>query len=304
MTRYTKFSIPIDDTGGNFTRPSSKSQNRVNLVYRHLPPKTMTSNKSTSDNSTAHLHLLRDQTVLVTRAIEQAEPLKYQLESLGATVIVHPVIQISALSNQSQLDATIEKISQFNRLVFVSRNAAKFFIDRTLHLKQTEALGNTQLTAMGQSTAAYLRELIGETNIETPESSNSDGLADLLLSKPTSERILIVRADRGSNRLRERLSRTQVTFKEIVAYSSSDIETPDLKIIRQMALGQINWITITSSAIANSCIRLFGNNLKNSKLVSISPTTSEALQKGGFEPVATADQYNMNGIVRAILDAS
>ena len=42
--------------------------------------------------------------------------------------------------------------------------------------------------------------------------------------------------------------------------------------------------------------------MKKSKLVSISPITSNTLRELGFEPVVEAKTYTMQGIVDAILE--
>jgi len=246
---------------------------------------------------------LRGQTVLVTRALDQAQTLQKQLEAHGANVVVQPAIQILALTDQTELDHCIWRLPQFGRTVFASRNAAKFFFERVTQLNQTKALLQTSLTAIGQSTAELLKHLTGAKKIETPICSNSDSLAELLISGATQERVLIIRANRGSHILQERLTQAQIEFEEVVAYQSTDIEQADPQIIQQMSGGKIDWVTLTSSAIAKSTIHLFGNHLKKSKTVSISPTTSQALRDGGFEPDAEAIEYNMPGIVAAILDA-
>jgi uroporphyrinogen III methyltransferase/synthase len=67
-----------------------------------------------------------------------------------------------------------------------------------------------------------------------------------------------------------------------------------------MAAGQIDWTTVTSSAIARSLAKLFGDTLKKTKIVSISPITSATLRELGFEPAAEAKEYTMAGVVEAI----
>jgi uroporphyrinogen III methyltransferase / synthase len=74
----------------------------------------------------------------------------------------------------------------------------------------------------------------------------------------------------------------------------------DADIAAKMATGQIEWTTVTSSAIARSLVRLFGESLKKTKLVSISPITSSTLRELGFEPAAEAKEYTMDGVVSAL----
>ena len=65
--------------------------------------------------------------------------------------------------------------------------------------------------------------------------------------------------------------------------------------------GQIDYTTITSSAIAHSLAHMFGGELRQSKLVSISPITSDALRQVDLPPAVEAADYTMQGIVDAIL---
>ncbi len=60
---------------------------------------------------------------------------------------------------------------------------------------------------------------------------------------------------------------------------------------------------MTSSAIARSLAQMFGEELRKTKIVSISPVTSATIRELGFEPAAEAKQYTMEGVVRAVLEA-
>ncbi len=88
-----------------------------------------------------------------------------------------------------------------------------------------------------------------------------------------------------------------------MVYRSTDVVTPDPEIAAALAAGQIDWVTVTSSAIAKSLVKLFGEQLRKSKIVSISPVTSATLRELGFQPAAEAVSYTMSGVVDAILNA-
>jgi uroporphyrinogen III methyltransferase/synthase len=70
-----------------------------------------------------------------------------------------------------------------------------------------------------------------------------------------------------------------------------------------LAAGRIDWVTVTSSAIARSVVKMFGDDLRKAKLASISPVTTRTLQEIGYAPAAEAAQYTMPGVVDAILRA-
>ena len=94
-----------------------------------------------------------------------------------------------------------------------------------------------------------------------------------------------------------------LTQLEVVVYRSSDACQIQPDIQQQLAQGQIDWVTVTSSAIARALVHLAGPLLRHCKLASISPLTSSTLRECGFEPQAEATEYTMPGVVQAIREA-
>uniref|UniRef100_UPI003525740B uroporphyrinogen-III synthase n=1 Tax=Salmonella enterica TaxID=28901 RepID=UPI003525740B len=91
---------------------------------------------------------------------------------------------------------------------------------------------------------------------------------------------------------------------QIVVYSSTDVTSADEDVRQRLADGRIDWVAVTSSAIARSLVALFGPSLQRTRLASISPVTSTALRELGYEPAVEAQTYTMAGIVAAILQAA
>jgi uroporphyrinogen III methyltransferase / synthase len=129
-------------------------------------------------------------------------------------------------------------------------------------------------------------------------------LAELLAKEARGKRFLLARASRGREVLAETLRAAGGEVEQIVVYHSTDVATPDPEIAAALAAGQIDWVTVTSSAIANSLAKLFGEQLRKSKIVSISPVTSATLREMQIEPAAEAAVFTMAGVVDAILNAS
>jgi uroporphyrinogen III methyltransferase/synthase len=114
---------------------------------------------------------------------------------------------------------------------------------------------------------------------------------------------LLVRANRGREVLAEQLTAAGATVEQVAAYTSRDVPAADPSIAEALAAGQIDWITVTSSAIARSLVNLLGDALRQSRLASISPITSETLRELGHPPVVEAASYTAAGLVAAILEA-
>ncbi len=90
-------------------------------------------------------------------------------------------------------------------------------------------------------------------------------------------------------------------MEQVVAYDSCDTESASPEIQRRMDQGEIDWVTVTSSAIAQSLGRLFGESLRNTKLASISPVTTATLESLNHTVAVEASEYNTKGVVDAIL---
>ena len=121
---------------------------------------------------------------------------------------------------------------------------------------------------------------------------------------PADSDFLLVRASRGREVLAEQLRAAGALVEQIVAYTSIDMERPDPAVAALLKAGRIDWITVTSSAIARSLVRLFGDDLRRAKLASMSPLTSGVLGELGHSPAAEAVEYTMAGLVAAIVDAA
>lgn len=244
---------------------------------------------------------LAGQTIVVTRAAEQAESICQSLGQLGAKTISHPVIRILPPQNHVDVDRSIARIDEFDWVVFVSINAVRFFVERLLYLRgSTDKLKECKIAAIGRSTANELKR-IADVDVDlVPPISNSRTLGASLKSAIAGQKLLIPRANRRTNTLTDILSQAGIEFEEVVIYRSCDVESVDPEVACRMADGTIDWVTITSGAIARSSVRVFGNELRNAKLASISPATSEVLREFGFEPTVQAMTYDMTGLVAAI----
>jgi uroporphyrinogen III methyltransferase/synthase len=238
-------------------------------------------------------------TVLITRAAHQAEPLKSQLETLGFQTLLQPVVKILPPENWGEVDAAVrqllhkESADNFDWLVFSSTNGVQFFFDRYKHLN------NVKIAVVGEGTNQTLFERTGRYADVVPERFNADSVAEQLLSEANAgKRFFLFRADRGRDVLKRKLQEAGGTVHGIVIYRSVDVKEPLPEIIKAVENGQIDYATVTSSAVAGSLVEMFGKHLRNVKLVSISPLTSQTLCGLGFPPQYEAQEASMGGIVR------
>ena len=242
-------------------------------------------------------------TVLVTRPAHQSESLVERLSDLGANVLVQPAIEIGPPADWIAADAAIAQLGSFDWLVFSSSNGVRFFLDRLKHhTLDLRALGSAQLAAIGPGTADALAEYHLHADLQ-PEEFRAESLAVSLLPKAIGKRVLLLRASRGREVLAETLAAAGAEVHQVVVYESRDVTAADPDIVDALRTGEIDWVTVTSSAIARSLVAMFGDDLKQSKLVAISPLTAGALADAGYATASVASTYTTAGLVDAILAA-
>jgi uroporphyrinogen III methyltransferase/synthase len=242
--------------------------------------------------------------ILLTRPERQNASVADRLRELGAEVLVQPAIEITPPPDWQQVDQVLGVLERYDWIVFSSANGVRFFLDRLERLHgDVRRLGRTRIAAIGPGTADELSRYHLRADL-VPDAFRAEALADCLVKAAEGENFLLIRASRGREVLAEQLAAAGKKVEQVVAYQSKDVAEPAPEVIEAMAAGKIDWVTVTSSAIAQSLARLFGETLRRTHLASISPVTSEKLAALGFPPAVEATRYTMDGLVEAILSAS
>lgn len=258
--------------------------------------------------SNCHPQPLMGQRVMVTRPeTAGTDPLGEQLRSLGATVLAQPAIRLKPPDDWQPVDRALSRFDQFDWLVFSSANGVRFLLERLQNLENGTvpfvshfSKQQPKLAAIGPGTAEELVRYGLQADL-VPEEFHAESLAEALVRDAVGRRFLLARASRGRDVLAEQLTAAGAVVEQVVVYNSIDVERPAPEIAAMLAAGQIDWITVTSSAIARSLARLFGTDLRRAKLASISPLSSDALRRLGYEPAAEATESTMSSLVAAIV---
>ncbi len=240
-------------------------------------------------------------TVLVTRPQHQCDSLASDLRHLGANVLCQPAIEITEPDDWAPVDAVIRRLAEFDWLVFSSSNGVHYFLQRLLESgHDLRRLGGRKIAAIGPATVEALAGYHLRADVQ-PAEYRAEALAEELAPQARGQRIFLARASRGRETLAEMLTAAGANVEQAVVYESCDITTPDTEVADALAAGRMDWTTVTSSAIARSLVRMFGDALKETKLAAISPLTAEVLTELGYAPAVVANDYTAAGILAAIL---
>jgi uroporphyrinogen III methyltransferase / synthase len=184
-------------------------------------------------------------------------------------------------------------------------NGVHFFLRRLLDRgRDLRALGAVRLAAIGPATADALRAYHLEADL-VPDEYRSENLAAALRERVRGQRVLLARADRGRELLREELAAV-AEVEQVAVYSQCDALEWDAT-IRDDA-GRIDYMTLTSSNIARALVRsldaaaLDAIRAGRVRLVTISPVTSAAVRELGLPVAAEAREYTTAGVVAALVE--
>jgi uroporphyrinogen III methyltransferase/synthase len=244
--------------------------------------------------------------VLVTRPRHQAGDLVRRLEELGAVPVVLPAVEVREPADWGPVDQALADLPRYQWLVFTSANGVHALIRR---LRQTgrdlRALGGVRLAVIGPGTADALRSYHLEPDL-VPAEFRSEALAAALKERAAGQRVLLARADRGRDVLRQELAAV-AAVDQVAVYSQVDALEEVAEVRELLRLGAIEYVTLTSSNIARALLRALDPGTRSHieagavQLVTISPVTSAAVRELGLPVAAEATAYTTAGVVEALL---
>jgi uroporphyrinogen III methyltransferase / synthase len=218
-----------------------------------------------------------------------------------------PTVEIHEPADWSPVDRALDKLADYRWLVFTSANGVDALIRRLLHSgRDLRALGSLRLAVIGPATADALRRYHLEPDL-IPSTYDSESLAAALKDRVAGQRVLLARADRGRDVLREQLA-SVAAVEQIAVYSQVDAVDLGSEALEALRQGQIDLIALTSSNIARALIRVLNAEtmqrirLGEVRLVSISPITSAAIRELGLPVAAEAREFTIEGVMQALLD--
>jgi uroporphyrinogen III methyltransferase / synthase len=229
---------------------------------------------------------LHGRTVAVTRARAQASALAARLRSLGATVVEAPAIRIEPLAEP------LPSLDRYDLVCVTSPNGADLLLDR---VRDARAFAGITVAAIGPGTARALSARGLEPDV-VPARAVAEGLVEALADVPV-QRALVARAAEGRDVLPDALRDRGAEVDVLALYETVAEPLDDAT---RDAASSADYLLFVSA----SSVRFFvqaGGSLRDSRLVSIGPATSEELRTHGAEPDLEADPHTPDGMIDALL---
>lgn len=242
------------------------------------------------------------QTVLVTRPANQADELASPLRDLGARVLVEPLIRINPPDDWTAIDNVIERLHDYDAIAFCSSNGVRAFCQRLWDKGYDgRKLAGIKIASVGDKTAAALNEFRLQSDI-VPATFRAAALGTEIAAQNDIKNVLVIRASRGNDDLESSLNESGHQVHRLVVYKNSDVDELSTATRDAITRGEVDWITVTSSATAANLHRLLGDQISHIRLASLSPVTSQTLRDLGHPPAAEAKSSTIPELIKAIAD--
>jgi uroporphyrinogen-III synthase len=225
---------------------------------------------------------------------------------VGAIPIIFPTIQIAPLMDNTQLDAALGRLKDYDWVVFTSANGVRVVCDRLQTLGQPlSVLGTRQIAVIGPVTAATLASY-GLNAALQPTEYIAESIFEAISQRASipGKRFLLLRADIARATLCQQLIAAGASADEIPVYRTVRAE-PDPTAYAQLRSG-VDIITFTSSSTVRFFFELLGAEADriaaNAVIACIGPITAQTARSLGLNVSIVAEEYTITGLMAALAE--
>ena len=229
--------------------------------------------------------------VLVTRPEEQAQKLKELIVDAGGDAIAFPTIEVVPL--EFEADNKVD-LTQYDVIIFVSRNAVNYFGDRVT----PSVSGSTLLVSVGKGSAESMRSHGLRVDLQPAHSIGSEGLLMMpQLLDMTDKKVLIVRGKGGRELLADTLAQRGAEVRYIEVYERA-LPSPSVMQCEQALMA--NSIVCTSVEGVKNLGLLLQDSLKilfDKPMLVMSERIRDYAASLGFEHVVVTNTSSDSAVI-------
>ena len=195
--------------------------------------------------------------VLVTRPVDQAEPLCRLIEAAGGMAVRLPAIEILDPLDTTRLEAVTAALSSYDLAVFVSVNAVRKGLD--FIMTRGAWPENVRIATVGARSAEALESYGLAVDLVPQHQFNSEALLALNeLQEMSGQRVVIFRGNGGREHLFETLTArgARVEYAEVYRRACPMVDAASL--LPHWQPGALDVITITSNETLQNLFNMAG----------------------------------------------
>jgi hydroxymethylbilane synthase len=240
-----------------------------------------------ADRIVVGIRPLRGRRIAITRPRGRSARVATELERLGATVVVVPLVRVEPPEGGAALEGALRELDRYDWVVFTSANGVAAVGARAGSLK------GARVAAVGPATAAAVRGLGCEPAF-VPDRFAAEAIP-AGLEPLAGARVLLPQADIADLALADALRARGATVDAVAAYRTVEVElAPD----ELAELRGADAVVLASGSAARSLASRGGAG--DALLVCIGPKTAEAVREVGLPVGLVAEEATAEGIIQAL----
>jgi uroporphyrinogen III methyltransferase / synthase len=247
--------------------------------------------------------------VLVPRTKEQAGEVTNRLRSWGAVPEQVPTIAVEPPRTPQQMERAVKGLvtGRYQWIAFTSVNAVRAVREKFEEYGlDARAFAGIKVAAVGESTAAALREFGIMPDLVPDKKQSAEGLADAWpayddVLDPIN-RVLLPRADIATETLLARLTSLGWEAEDVTAYRTVRAAPPPAPIREAIKGGGFDAVLFTSSSTVRNLIGIAGKPHAVTAIAVIGPETAKTAAEFGLRVDVMAPRPSVTALVDALAE--
>jgi uroporphyrin-III C-methyltransferase len=240
-------------------------------------------------------------TAVVTRPEGREEPLGEKLRALGAQVMHAPCIEIESVDSRPVQDV-LRRIDDFSWLVLTNSEGVKrlFAVVDDMGM-DARALSSVKIAVVGAGTAQELKKY-GVRADYLPEKYDAVHLAEGMSARINAgERALLLRAEKGTDVLSDRLEQAGIVVEDIALYKTVLARQLPKAVEKQLCENRVDYVIFSSASTVEGFAACMPEMKKSSfTAVCIGDASCAAARAQGYCAIGAANA-TVDCIVEALL---
>jgi len=246
--------------------------------------------------------------VVLTRSAGQSSDWRARLEAQGAEVVELPLIKVSKDVNLHTLAEVLQEFGSYEWIIFTSVNGVKYFFEEFIRVHEDiRTLGLVRIAAVGEATAAALRELHLRVDLQ-PKKASGEELAQELIKRESldSAKILVVTGNRNREVVIELLNEARAIVDQLPVYRTEETDLSADPVAGDFRSKGADAILFASPSAVQSffdqatALKL-SSKARKPLAGSIGPTTTAAMKQLGLPVDFEATEPSLEALVAALV---
>jgi len=245
--------------------------------------------------------------VLVTRSLQQSRRMAEKISEEGGEPVLFPTIHILPPEDFGPLDNSINRIGNYDWVIFTSVNGLERFFQRFFEIREDiRDMAGPRIGAIGPVTAQGLRKLGLKVDLLAKEYVAEGVLSLLSPELVQGKRFLIPRAEKAREILPEGIAQMGGIVDVVTVYRTGLPADSDIAAVRKMLQERkLHAVTFTSSSTVTHFLELLQADdlqslMQGVVVASIGPVTSATIRESGLKVDVEASEYTIDGLMTAL----